>query len=132
MTSKDYIVRIDDDISPDAFAKFLREYSPEELTRCKDCVRRGSCELCDGFGVSREWFCADAIKLGASAKEFNKDEINKVRDGLMWIFLNNNKLGLGTYWPEDYKPQDEYEQAGYNIQRAIDFLTFLKGNLEQQ
>jgi len=132
MTTKDYIVRIDDDISPDAFAKFLREYSPEEMTRCKDCAHRGACELCDGFGVNREWFCADGRKPETDKKEYDKDKLNEVLDGLYWILYNGDKLGLGTYWPKEKKPQDEREQAGYNVQRAIDFLRWLKGNLQQQ
>lgn len=132
MATKEYIVKVTNDLIPDAFEKFEDCWSTEELVRCKDCGHRGACELCDGFGTSREWFCADGIKPGEPEKEFNKDEINEVRDGLMWILLNDDKLGLGTYWSKDSKPQDEYEQAGYNIQRAIDFLTFLKGNLEQQ
>ena len=132
MATKEYIVKVTNDLIPNAFEKFEDCWSPEELVRCKDCVHRGACELCDGFGVNREWFCADGRKPETDKKEYDKDKLNEVLDGLHWILYNDDKLGLGTYWPEKKKPQNEREQAGYNVQRAIDFLRRLKGNLGQQ
>jgi hypothetical protein len=55
---KEYIVKITDDVIPDAFARFEEEYSPEqELIRCKECKRHLECDYWIENGD--DWFCAD-------------------------------------------------------------------------
>ena len=31
----------------------------EQIVRCGDCKYHGKCEIADGFGAGRDWFCAD-------------------------------------------------------------------------
>lgn len=47
--------------------------------------------------------------------------LEEIIEGLEWI-LEDDRLGLGVHWDVNSEPKDEYEQAGYNIQRAIDYL----------
>ena len=57
---KEYIVKITDDVIPDAFARFEEEFSPEQkLVRCKDCKHRDRCEIAYGCKNEENWFCAD-------------------------------------------------------------------------
>ena len=66
--TKEYVVKITDDVIPDGFARFEDEYSPElELVRCKDCkyamnFKNGFKYICDKEEIKirdPNWFCAD-------------------------------------------------------------------------
>ena len=72
--SKEYIVKITDEVISDAFDRIEEEYSPEqELVRCKDCrfsyyasnrvptEQTYSCSR-HGLDVAQDWFCADGIR----------------------------------------------------------------------
>lgn len=45
----------------------------------------------------------------------------KTFEGLEWI-LENDQFGFGINWSEDSIPKSEEEQAGYNIQMAMNFI----------
>ena len=45
----------------------------------------------------------------------------KVIEGLEWI-LDGDRFGFGENWHIGSEPKTEEEQAGYNIQRAIELL----------
>ena len=53
----------------------------------------------------------------------NKEEVVK---GLKWI-LEGDRFGFDVNWAEDCEttPRDDEEQAGYNIQRAIEYIEWL-------
>ena len=55
---------------------------------------------------------------GSIAKMIDRE---KVRKGLEWI-LDGDRFGFGENWHIDSEPKTEEEQAGYNIQRAIELL----------
>lgn len=63
---KEYVVKITDEVIPDAFARFESDFSPEgEIIRCKNCKwhsEKGFCKHPNGgAGNIRpvNWFCAD-------------------------------------------------------------------------
>lgn len=60
---KEYIVKITDDVMPDAFAWFEEHYLPEmELVRCKDCKRKDTLSCPKTPVRTDDWFCADGEK----------------------------------------------------------------------
>ena len=60
----------------------------------------------------------------------NKEEVVK---GLKWI-LEGDRFGFGVNWAEDCgtTQKDDEEQAGYNIQRAIDYIELLYDQNEKE
>ncbi len=67
---KEYIVKVTDEVLPNAFLWFETEYSPEqELVRCEDCKHYryyglsqdtvSECELDICPNPARDWFCAE-------------------------------------------------------------------------
>lgn len=74
---REYIVKVTDEVNPDAFQRFENYWSPEqEIVRCKDCknavVYDGNEVICthiDSNGNDKhsiDWFCADGEKDGKS------------------------------------------------------------------
>ena len=49
------------------------------------------------------------------------DKLDDVIKGLKWI-LEDDKFGFGHGWSEEDPPECEEEQAGYNIEKAIELL----------
>lgn len=79
---REYIVKVTDEVNPDAFQRFENYWSPEqEIVRCKDCrygepTKNGAGDDCiqcnnddlwlDGSLNFPDWFCADGEKDGKS------------------------------------------------------------------
>ena len=68
---KEYIVKVTNEVLPNAFALFEKEFSTnQELVRCEDCTywdaKKNECHNINSYMQYRpcfkDWFCADGEK----------------------------------------------------------------------
>lgn len=70
--TREYIVQVSDAIITDAFGRFEKEWSPDDLVRCKDCWKRpyDNCPFNEHLYYQPEddFFCGDGERSQVTVK----------------------------------------------------------------